>query len=330
MKYRFALIPLTVVLALAVTLPATAQDGPDPTGLWIVEVDMGGSPLMATLNVVKNDDGTYGGTLNSPMGEMSLEKVDYTPGETLSFSETIGEGDTAISFSFEGKFLDADHFEGKLISESMGEMAVKAKRGSEENPLAGIWDVTSDSQLGKLERKLVVYKNGSAKYVTDETEFKVTDLKVEGDTVNFDVTVSAQGQDLPLHFKGVHADGSLSGNFLMDGSEVATVTGSKQEVDLLAAAAGSWNLSAETPLGPFEAELTVGPGASGKLVSDEGESPLQNLGSDGDMIQFDVDVLFQGESYSVTFEGMAGEKEMNGDFIMDGAPVATVVCTKAG
>ncbi len=329
MKYRLAIVPLAIAFALAAALPAAAQSAPDPTGLWKVEVDMGGTPLLATLNVHKNDDGTYGGTLNSPMGEMSLDNVQYVAGESLSFSETVGEGDTAISFTFDGKFTDADHFEGKLVSETMGEMAVKAARGSADNPLAGIWAITSDSQLGKLERKLVVYKNGSAKYITDEAEFKVNGLTVEGDAVNFDVTVAAQGQELALHFKGIHAGQSLNGNFQMDGSDVAVVTGTKQTVDLVAAAAGNWDLAAETPLGPFEAKLTVGPGAAGKLVSAEGESPLENLGSDGDMIAFDVNVLFQGESYRVTFEGTAKDAEMNGEFIMDGSPVATVVCKKA-
>jgi len=327
MKFRLALIPLAIALFAA--LPAAAQSGPDPSGLWKVEVDMGGTPLMATLNVHKNDDGSYGGTLNSPMGEMSLDKVDYTPGESLSFSETIGEGDTAISFTFEGTFTDADHFEGKLVSESMGEMAVKAERGSAANPLAGIWNVTSDSQLGKLERKLVVYKNGSAKYVTDESEFKVTDLTVEGDAVNFDVTVSAQGQDLALHFKGIHAGESLTGNFQMDGSDVATVTGTKVETDIVSASAGAWDLSADTPLGLFEAKLSIGPGAKGTLTSAEGESPLENLGADGDMLEYEVDVLFQGETYHVKFEGAVGDAEMNGDFIMDGNPVATVNAKKA-
>jgi hypothetical protein len=329
MKSVIASVSLAVALTLtAFALPAAAQAAPDPTGDWAVEVDMGGTPLMAKLNVVKNDDGTYGGTLNSPMGIMTLEKVDYTPGESISFAETIGEGETAISFTFEGKFSDADHFEGKLVSETMGEMLVKGTRGGLDNPLAGVWSITSDSQLGKLERKLVVYKNSSGKYCSEDAEYKISNLAVEGDAVKFDVTVSAQGQDLPLHFVGTRAGDTLSGNFQMDGQDVATVTGAKATVDIVGAAAGKWDLAADTPLGPYEAKLEIGPGATGKLVSAEGESPLQNLGADGDMLEFDVAVLFQGESYNVSFEGTPKGDELAGDFIMDGSPVATVVCKK--
>jgi hypothetical protein len=327
MTYKTKFVAL--VLALCVIAPmAAAQEAPDPTGLWSVEVDMGGTPLMATLVVVKNDDGTYSGTLKSPMGEMIVEEVDYVPGESIKFENTIGEGETAVSFTFDGKFIDANSFEGKLVSETMGEMAVKGRRGGLDNPLAGIWNMTSDSQLGVLERKLIVYKNGSAKYVTDEAEFKVASLTVEGDAVTFDVTVSAGGQDLPLHFVGKHAAGALDGNFEMDGSSVATVTGKKADVNIVSLAAGEWILAAETPLGPYEAKLTIGPGSAGKLVSAEGESQLENLGADGDLLEFDVGVLFQGETYHVSFEGAASENEITGDFIMDGAPVASVVCKK--
>ena len=252
MKFGTLFSAAGMLMLALIAFPATAQT--DPAGTWNVEVDMGGTPLLATLEVVKNDDGTYGGTLNSPMGPMSLEKVDYTPGESISFAETIGEGDTAISFSFEGKFIDDNTFEGKLVSEAMGEMAVKGKRGGLENPLAGIWNITSDSQLGKLDRKLVVYKNGSGKYVSEDAEYKISGLSVEGDAVQFDVTVSAQGQDLPLHFSGTRAGDALNGNFQMDGQEVAVVTGSKAAVDIIGAAAGTWDLSADTPLGPYDAK----------------------------------------------------------------------------
>lgn len=331
MKLKTKLVPLALALVLALPgLSAHAQSAPDPTGTWDIEVDMGGTPLLATLVVNKNDDGTFSGTLNSPMGEMSLEKVDYTPGESITFEETVGEGDTAMSFKFDGKFSGPDTFEGQLVSEALGEMAVKGKRGgAAENPMAGVWDVTSDSQLGKLERKLVVYKNGSGKYVSEDAEYKVAEVAVTGSDVTFAVTVSAQGQDLPLTFKGTQSGDALNGNFSMDGNDVAVVTGKKSNVDILAASAGVWDLTAETPLGPLEAKLEVGPGAAGKMISAEGESPLSAVGADGDMLEFEVDVLFQGESHHVTFEGFAASDSIKGEFIMDGSPVADVVCVRA-
>lgn len=328
MRYQVASRSFIIGIALVLcSLPALAQDAPDPTGTWDVQVDMGGTPMAGTLNVVKNDDGTYSGTLKTPMGELSLQNVDYVPGETISFAETIGEGDQAISFKFEGKFTGPDSFKGQLESETMGVMDVTGMRAKAESPMAGIWDVTSESQLGTLHRKLIVYKNGSGKYVGD-TAWKISDLNVDGNNVTFDVTVSAGGQELPLTFKGTQEDGTLTGNFLMDGSEVAQVSGTRTSTGDLSVVYGSWDLSADTPLGPFEAKVEIPEGGEPKLISEEGESPIENLDMDADMLNFDATVNFEGETYDVTFEGTVDGNTIGGDFIMGGAPVATVAMTR--
>jgi len=323
MKFSIGSGVLRIVAVLGLVAgPALAQDAPDPVGKWDVNVDMGGTPMEATLDVYANDDGTYGGVLNSPLGELELESVAYSPGETLSFSETIGEGDTAISFSFEGKFTSPDAFEGTLNSESLGVLPVKATRAPDVSPLAGIWDITSESQLGTLERQLVVYRDGTGKYVSDEDIFWISDLEANGADVSFDVTVSADGQELPLTFEGMQDADSLTGDFFMDGSDVADVTGVR--VGTGDPAAGTWSVEADTPIGPYAGTLHMNKGGGGKLVSDEGESKLQNVEFDADMLLFDVSVLFDGQTYDVTFEGTVGEDTIEGEFLMGGAPVATV------
>jgi len=317
------LVPALALISIA----AHAQDAPDPVGDWNVVVDMGGTPLNATLNVKKNDDGSFAGTLNSPMGALALEKVDYKPGEAITFGATIGEGDQAIKFSFDGKFTGPDSFEGTLVSETMGTMPVKGTRAT-GNPLAGVWDVMSDSQLGKLERKLIVYKDGTGKYVTD-ADNAISNLKVEGGNVSFNVTVSAQGQELPLAFAGTVANDAINGKFTTDGQDMATVTGTKSKVDVVAAAIGKWTFEAETPAGPYNADLVIESATAGKLMAEEGNADLRNIGSDGDKFTYDVSVNYQGQMYDVTFAGTVNGEEMNGDLLMAGSPVATVKCKKA-
>lgn len=324
---RAALVP---VLAIACSI-AAAQDAPDPVGNWDVVVDMGGTPLNATMQVHKNADASYGGKLQSPMGELELEKVDYKPGENITFGATIGEGDTAISFSFDGKFTSPDTFEGNLVSETLGTLPVKGTRagtGGGGNPLVGVWDVTSDSQLGKLERKLIVYKDGTGKYVTD-TDNAISNLKVEGQNVTFNVTVDAQGQELPLAFTGTVNGDALNGTFGVDGQEMATVAGTKSKTDIVATAVGKWAFVAETPAGPYNGDLIIDAAKTGKLISDEGEAELKNLGADGDKLTYDMSVMYQGQAYDVTFLGTVDGDTMEGDLLMAGAPVATVECKKA-
>ncbi len=313
-------------VAIAVAGAAFAQEL-DPTGDWDIEIDMGGTPMMASLTVTKNDDGTYSGTLNSPMGELTLENVTYTPGESLSFNETVGEGETAMEFKFEGTFSSPDTFEGVLES-SMGPMPIKGTRAGLESPIAGLWKITSESQLGTLERDLVVYKSGKAKYVTEEQSFDVENLVVAGDAVTFDVTLDIQGQELALSFEGTYAEDTLTGQFMADGSAAAEVSGKKAPAAGVESVAGDWEILADTPLGELVAKLTLADAGS-KLTTDEGESEVTNLDIDSDFVQFDVTVIFEGGEYEVTFEGYNTGETLDGDFIMGGSPVATVVATRA-
>ena len=312
-------------VAIAVAGAGFAQEL-DPTGDWDIEIDMGGSPMMASLTVIKNDDGTYSGILNSPMGELTLENVTYVPGESLSFNETVGEGDTAMEFKFEGKFSGPDNFEGMLES-GMGPMPIKGKRAAFESPIAGLWKITSESQLGTLERDLVVYKSGKAKYVTEEQSFDVENLAVEGDAVTFDVTLDLQGTELVLAFEGTYDGDSLTGEFLADGSAVAEVSGTKAPAVGVESVAGEWEILADTPLGELVAKLTLADTGS-KLTTDEGESEVTNLDIDSDFVQFDVTVIFEGGEYEVTFEGYNKGETLDGDFVMGGSPVASVVATR--
>lgn len=312
-----------LVLALTGTGAAFAQD---PTGDWDIEVNMGGSPMAATLTVTKNDDGTYAGTLDSPMGVLSLSTVTYVAGESLSFNETVGEGDTAMEFKFEGKFSDADHFEGVLES-AMGPMPVKGTRASNESAMAGIWKITSESQLGTLERDLVVYKSGSAKYVTDEQAFSVADLTADGGAVTFDVTLDIQGQEMLLSFVGTQDGDSLDGIFNADGAEVAQVTGTREPAATIASLAGVWEMTADTPLGELVAKMTFAESGS-NLSTDEGETEITNLVFDANLVTFDVTVVFEGGEYPVSFEGVNKGTSLDGDFLMDGAPVATVSASR--
>lgn len=294
----------------------------DPTGDWDIEIDMGGSPMMASLTVIKGDDGTYSGMLNSPMGALTLESVTYVPGESLSFNETIGEGETAMEFKFEGTFSGPDNFEGTLES-SMGPMQIKGTRAEEVSPIAGTWKITAESQIGTLKRDLVVYKSGKAKYVTEEQSFTVKNLAVEENAVTFDLTLEFQGQELPLAFEGTYNGDSLTGEFLAEGSAVAEVSGTKAPAAGLESIAGDWDVHGDTPLGELEATMTLAEGAS-KFTTDDGESEITNLEIDSDFVQFDVTILFQGTEYPVSFEGYSKGDTLEGEFMMDGASVAYV------
>jgi hypothetical protein len=105
-----------------------------------------------------------------------------------------------------------------------------AAGGAGDGAAVGEWKVTSVSQLGSLERTLVINADGTGSYETPEAKYPLRNVVMEGNHLAFDVTVSAQGQELPLHFEGDVNGDEIAGKFSNDqaGGEVATVTGKRQ------------------------------------------------------------------------------------------------------
>lgn len=318
-----------LAVLLAIGSVANAADAPDPTGKWDIVVDMGGSPLEATLDITKNDDGTYAGVLDSPMGPLEVDKVDYTPGETIGFTQTIGEGDAAMEFSFDGKFTSDDAFEGVLKSQ-MGEMPVTGKRAGSDAG-ASVWDMVSESDIGTIESVFTMNADGTASLSNeaDGTEVAVNDLKRDGDMLTYAIVFELDGQEIPLDFEGKIDGNSLTGEYLMQGSPVATVTANKRMLGGIPLLVGSWDILAESPVGDVPGTMVVAEDGTAKFIWEDGESEAENFTVDNEYIEFDVNVLYQGAEYFVSFEGeIASATELGGDFILDGSPVAQVKGTK--
>lgn len=314
-----------LAMLMAVGAVAGAADGPDPSGKWDIVVDMNGSPLKATLDITKNDDGTYAGVLDSPMGPLEVDKVDYTPGETIGFTQTIGEGDAAMEFSFDGKFTSPDTFEGVLKSQ-MGEMPVAGKRAG-----TSVWDMVSESDIGTIESVFTMNADGTASLSNeaDGTSLAVNNLKRDGDMLTYDIVFEMDGQEIPLDFEGKFDGNSLTGEYLMQGSPVATVTASKRVIGGLPVLIGSWDILADSPVGEIPGTMVVAEDGTAKFIWEDGESEAENLTVDNEYVEFDVNVLYQGAEYFVSFEGeIASATELGGDFILDGSPVAQVKATK--
>lgn len=319
-------IPLTLA-----TVSVYAQDdaAKGPVGDWDIAVQMTPEQSVnATLSVTENADGSLMAKVASPvMGEAEVQEISME-GDKISFTQVFGEGDSAMEVSFSGIF-EGDTFTGTLVS-PMGEMPVKGSRAKPAPAIRGRWDVTSDSQLGVLERTLVVNKDWTGAYIAKDSgdEFAISNLAVDGSEVSFDVTVSAQGQDLPLTFKGTHEGDSLTGEFFMDGNSVSQVTGKKAPGGI-AVLAGSWELSLDTPLGVLENRLVVNKDGTGTYISEQ-EVAVEDLEVDGDFVAFRTTVHAQGQPYEVSLEGSVAPDSFKGDILLGGNPVGTFEGKPAG
>ena len=73
--------------------------------------------------------------------------------------------------------------------------------------VTGTWKGTADTPMGAVERTFVFKVDGSK--LTGETtssmtgKSTITDGKVDGDNISFNVAISVQGYDMKLHYTGV-------------------------------------------------------------------------------------------------------------------------------
>jgi hypothetical protein len=307
---RWILAMTVCTLAL---LPGLAHADNDPTGDWDIVIDMGGTPVEATLNVTKNDD-DLAGKLVSAMGEAELSNVTFD-GTNLSFTQTFGEGDTALKFEFKGAMDSNDAFSG-MLSSDMGEMGVTGVRHGTGAGIVGTWTLTSDSELGVMEFPFVVKEDMTATYST----FPVVDLKHEGDAVTFGVTVEVEGTEYPLSFEGAFENpNTVKGDFIMDGGPVADVVIARI-VDFY----GTWNVTSESSLGTLERVLIVNEDGTGTY----NDFAISSFALDGNKVTFDVTLDINGQEAPLSFKGTFEDTELTGDFAMDGENVAEVTGTK--
>lgn len=303
---------------LALVAMPFAQAASPIAGDWAITIDFGGAKVPAGLIINEGDGGALSGTLNSPQGEMVIEVVTFD-GTTVGFDQEVDMAGTPMQFKFEGK-VDGDTFVGTLASD-MGEMAVEGKRGG-AGGIAGTWNLVSDSQLGVLERVLTVNDDLSGTYASEDAEFSVENLTEDGDAITFDVTLEAQGQELPLSFVGKLDGDALAGDFMMDGGSVATVTATRAGGDVTALL-GKWAIEADSPLGLLEHTLTVS--ADGAKYDQEGEISELSVKLDGNAVSFPLNI----QGYDVVFEGTVDGDNLTGNFNLDGEPVAPVVAKRS-
>jgi hypothetical protein len=296
---------------------ATFADG-DPTGNWDINVDMGGTPVEATMIVTKNGDGSLAGKLDSVMGQADLTNVTYE-GSNLSFTQTFGEGDAAMEMSFKG-VLNGDSFEGMLVSDALGEMKVtgtRAKAGS----FYGTWEITSDSQLGELVRTLIVKPDGTGTY----NDFAITDFTLDGNAVSFSVTIDVQGQEMPLDLEGTYEGKEFTGNFNADGSAVAELTGkqTKGAGPDLSAIAGKYDAEVDA-----QGQIITGVITITDSAADFEGMEFTEITLDGDKFSFHLDYDADGQVLPVDFAGTVSTTEITGDYSAQGSVVASMVAAK--
>jgi peptidyl-prolyl cis-trans isomerase A (cyclophilin A) len=248
-----------ILIAAAAVLPAATSPAQGAVGGWDVKVAFGEREVTARLTISSGAGGALTGAWKSERGEGELSAVKFADGE-LTFVRKLSLRDRDVELEFAGT-IEGDALRGRFVSE-FGEADVTGTRVATAaadatarkkpvSPLVGTWDVTSNSQLGELKRKLVVHADLSGSYESEDAKWPIENLALDGDAVSFAVTVSIQGQELPLDFAGTLSGTKIVGTYSVEGlGEVSDVTAVK-------VAPRTARVVFETELGAFEIEVQI-------------------------------------------------------------------------
>ena len=244
---RRAAIALAVAALAALPLAASAQS--PAAGTWELQMEFQGTPVTVTM-VITEAAGKLDGTWTTPRGTSEFDSVAFENGKLLAKWKRDIQGQM-VELSYEGT-IAGDAITGQMVSPrgpapvngkrvgaaavasststSSAAMSTVGKAANLGGPAVGTWKVTSVSQLGSLERTLVVKADNTGTYATADATFPLANVAMDGNHLKFDVTMSVQGQELVLHFEGDVDGDKIAGKFSNPdaGGELATVTGQRQ------------------------------------------------------------------------------------------------------
>ncbi len=161
---------------------------------------------------------SFGGEI--PIKDLKLE------GSQVTFAIEMGFGDQTFKLDFKGT-LDGNALKGQMTSErGTSEVTGKKLATAAASPVAGTWELTSESQGQTRTSTLKIKDDKTATYTSRDTETPVTDLKVEGDQISFKITRTFNDQQVTMEFKGT-VDGKTLKGELVSARGSRPVTGKK-------------------------------------------------------------------------------------------------------
>ncbi len=297
---------LVTAFAVIALVPVVAFAADGPVGEWNVLVNANGQESPSTLTIVE-EGGRYSGTAASDQGVTELSEISYEDG-TLSF--TIELPEAGISIAFAGT-IDGDSLQGRFEIPDMGvELPATGARKGGTSAIVGTWKLMVESQLGNNPRELVVHPDMSGTYGGGSfAHFPISNVKIDGNNVQFDVTLSFQGQDLPCHGT-LTLDGNSIGGELDYGMGASTIVGEKADNPIV----GSWAMSGNSDIaGPIERTWVFNDDRTGKYTGDIGSFDIANVALKGNAVSFEVTLEAQGQQLPASFEGTLEGGVLSGD-----------------
>lgn len=149
-------------------------------------------------------------------------------GNEINFDVTTYGGGNSYDVAFIGSF-DDEGLRGDIISNGASFVTLKAPRARDIGIMVGTWDLTGESQYGPMDHKLVVTSDGKFRYESEGQVSEVSNLKIDGNSVSFEMTVYGGGNAYDVAFQGSFGDDGLTGDVMTNGTSFALLKAPKTE-----------------------------------------------------------------------------------------------------
>jgi hypothetical protein len=152
-----------------------------------------------------------------PIKDLKLE------GNQVTFAIESSFGDQTFKSDFKGTLQDGA-LKGQMVSER-GTSEITGKKlapaaaaaapaaGASASGIVGTWEFTRETQQGTRTSTLTIKPDMTGTYKMRDTETPVSDLKVSGNDVAFKATMSFNGNETTMEFKGKLEGKTLKGEF---------------------------------------------------------------------------------------------------------------------
>ncbi|HIA47099.1 MAG TPA: hypothetical protein EYN96_03810 [Candidatus Hydrogenedentes bacterium] len=187
-------------------------------GVWKLTGESRYGPTEHRFVVTADGKGTY-----ESGGQVSEVTSLVIKGNEVGFDVTIFGGGGSYDVAFEGSF-GKEGLSGDIITNGASFVALKAPRVGAFDEMIGIWNLTGESQFGPMEHTLIVTPDGKFTYGSDGQVSEISELKIDGNSISFNMTVFGGGGEYPVAFEGIFGDDGLSGDVMTNGTSFSALT----------------------------------------------------------------------------------------------------------
>lgn len=180
---------------------------------------------------------------------------------------------------------------------------------------AGSWTVKQEFQ-GQERVSTLTIGDGTGTWASQRGTSELLNVKVENGKLTFQRTMNRQGQEFTIDYEATVVDGKLMGKMITPRGErefVATRAEQQQPSFL-----GSWDIEMDFQGRTMEAKLDVteADGAlGGKWSSQLGESDLDDIKIDGDVLTFSRTLDRQGQQFTLDYQAKLVDGKLDGTIV---------------